>query len=187
MLKYGRDNKLKNMNKKLLITGIILITIALIFLGLVFLEREESEPINEKYLNNNQEINNNTEKPQDEEDENNNNDNNNNNNDIGENEEINDFSNEVNGDKKMVQFVDCLARAGIVIYGSKTCPACVSLVNNFGGHEIIEPIYVECSLERDRCIEEMKDSYVPEIQIRGNLYQGPRSLEAIGEAVGCKY
>jgi len=83
-------------------------------------------------------------------------------------------------------FVQCLAKAGMVIYGSKTCPACAALVEGFGGYDEISPIYVECSEEGDRCSQEMKTYYVPEIQIKGEIYTGPRDLDSLAAATGCK-
>jgi hypothetical protein len=83
-------------------------------------------------------------------------------------------------------FIKCLADSGLIIYGSKTCPACLSLVNSLGGYEKVEPIYVECSQEWERCDSEMKTNYVPEIQIQGELYEGSRSPTDIGNIVNCK-
>lgn len=85
------------------------------------------------------------------------------------------------------QFIQCLANAGVVIYGSQTCPACMQLVEQLGGYDVIDAIYVECSSEGERCSSEMQTNYVPEIQIRGELYTDIRSLEKIGEAAGCEY
>lgn len=83
-------------------------------------------------------------------------------------------------------FIQCLANAGVVIYGTKTCPACASLVNSLGGYELVEPIYVECNEERDRCSFEMQTNYIPEIQIKGELYSGSRNPINIGNAVNCE-
>ena len=88
--------------------------------------------------------------------------------------------------KAMDSFVQCLAEAGVVIYGSEYCPACLHLVESFGGYEIINPIYIECSEERERCRAEMQTDYVPEIQIKGELYVGPRDLDSFGRAAGCQ-
>lgn len=41
--------------------------------------------------------------------------------------------------------ISCLDNAGVVIYGSRTCPACASLVETFGGYVAMGSIYVECS------------------------------------------
>jgi hypothetical protein len=81
--------------------------------------------------------------------------------------------------------VDCLKREGVVVYGSKTCPACAQLVSAFGGYDVIAPIYVECMEEGSRCSSEKKTGYVPEIQIKGELYEGSRSPEVIAGEVGC--
>lgn len=82
--------------------------------------------------------------------------------------------------------IQCLADAGVVIYGSRTCPACAQLAESFGGYDKIALIYVECSKERERCSSEMQTNYVPEIQIQGKLYNGPRNPDNIAEAVSCK-
>ncbi len=83
-------------------------------------------------------------------------------------------------------FVQCLSEAGMKIYGSSTCPACASLVSSFGGYGAISPIYVECSQERDRCVQEMQTNYVPEIQVEGEVYTGSRDLESLSEITGCE-
>ncbi len=83
-------------------------------------------------------------------------------------------------------FVQCLSEAGVMVYGSSTCPACASLVSSFGGYEVIDPIYVECTEERDKCGQEMQTNYVPEIQISGQVYSGQRDLGSLAEATGCE-
>lgn len=85
------------------------------------------------------------------------------------------------------ELVSCLAENNFVIYGSEWCPACRQLVNSFGGYEMVEDIYVECSEEGERCNEEQKTNYVPEIQIDGELYEGPRDLQSITDKVGCPF
>ncbi len=87
----------------------------------------------------------------------------------------------------MEALIQCLDEAGVVIYGTKTCPACASLVESFGGAEKIEPIYVICDEEWDRCMEEMQTELVPEIQIRGELYVGPEDPKSVAKAVDCKF
>ncbi len=98
-----------------------------------------------------------------------------------------DTENSEKSDEKMKNFVSCLEEAGLVIYGSATCPACTHLVNSFGGREIVDPIYVECMDEGARCAEETKTNYVPEIQIEGEVYEGGRDFNSLGEATGCSY
>ena len=82
-------------------------------------------------------------------------------------------------------FVQCLAEAGVAIYGHKTCPACARLAANFGGYAAIDSIFTECNAERERCVREMQTDYVPEIQIRGTIYGGPKTPEALAEETGC--
>ncbi len=106
--------------------------------------------------------------------------------DLPDEEETETEEGEVMGDSKMSNLVDCLKEEGVVIYGSMTCPACAMLVNDFGGKEKIDPIYVECAEEREKCDNEKETRYVPEIQIKGNLYEGGRNPEAIAEEVGCE-
>ncbi len=89
------------------------------------------------------------------------------------------------GNTEINSLMDCLKKEGVVIYGSKTCPACAQLVNTFGGYDVIAPIYVECMEDGARCSAEQETGYVPEIQIKGELYKGGRSPEAIANEVGC--
>lgn len=84
------------------------------------------------------------------------------------------------------ELVNCLAERGVIVYGSKTCPACIDFADQFGGYEAIEPIYVECSEDPEKCEQEMQGNYVPEIQIDGQLYTGPRSPEALARVTGCE-
>jgi hypothetical protein len=101
-------------------------------------------------------------------------------NNIEKEEENNNSENE-----EMDLLVSCLKESGVIVYGSKTCPACAQLVAGFGGYDIIAPIYVECAEERERCDEEKQTGYVPEIQIKGELYEGGRSPEKLAGEVDC--
>ena len=87
---------------------------------------------------------------------------------------------------ELSEFVRCLANAGVVVYGSKTCPACFALVETLGGYDVAAPVYVECAENPQRCEAEMRTNYVPEIQIKGAAFDGPRTLEGLSEATGCK-
>jgi hypothetical protein len=101
---------------------------------------------------------------------------------VNNGKETNDFNN----GEEMNDLVQCLADADVTIYGTKTCPACASFIGSFGGYDAVGPIYVDCNEERERCGEEMKTNYIPEVQIKGELYKGLRSPEGIAEEVGCK-
>ncbi len=101
-----------------------------------------------------------------------------------EKEEEEDVKTEGNG--KTASIVDCLEDKEVVIYGSRTCPACAQLAEGFGGYDVIEPIYVECMEERERCDEEKLTGFVPEIQIRGEVHEGRRDPSSLAEAVECE-
>lgn len=94
---------------------------------------------------------------------------------------------------EMVELIDCLAENGLVIYGAKWCEACNKLIEPFGGYEIAQPIYVECSNsdgtqeEVERCQSETKTEYVPEIQIKGELYEGSNYPQDFARELGCEY
>ncbi len=85
----------------------------------------------------------------------------------------------------MNDFVDCLVEEGVIVYASRTCSACGHFANEFGGYEKVENLFVECTEERQRCSNEKKTGYVPEIQIEGELYDGNRSLYFLSEKTNC--
>ncbi len=87
--------------------------------------------------------------------------------------------------EELKSIVSCLADKGVVVYGLDTCPACSSLIANFGGKDIIEEVYVECNKDRDRCDKEKLTTFVPEIHIDGELYEGSRTPSAIAVEAGC--
>ena len=145
------------MNKKIIIIAVIAIG-ALFIAGYFFQKGEEIVPVPENGVENAIENNRN-----------------------GNNGEGNST-----GDKEVKNNIfECLADSGVVIYGTDTCPACRALIDSLGGYEKVAPIYIECNKERERCSKEMQTNYVPEIQINGEIYTGPRSLKGIAEAVGC--
>ncbi len=83
-------------------------------------------------------------------------------------------------------FIECLADAGMVVYGSATCPACGQFAQSLGGYDKIAPIYVECTIEGEKCMKGMQTNYVPEIQINGAVYEGSRSPAVLAEITGCE-
>jgi hypothetical protein len=82
-------------------------------------------------------------------------------------------------------FIGCLKQEGVRIYGSETCPYCQDLVMLFGGYELISPIYVECPEEQELCAE-TKTGLVPEIQIKGELYEEARTFDGLAQATNCE-
>lgn len=94
-------------------------------------------------------------------------------------------SNNSGNPDNMAEFSECLSDKGVTIYATKTCPSCSSLVESLGGYDAVEPIYVECMENQERCDEEKDTEYVPEIQINGELYEGQRSKEKLSEVTNC--
>ena len=86
---------------------------------------------------------------------------------------------------QMEEFIQCLARENVVIYGSQYCSACIALVDQFKGYDI-KLIYVECTKEEERCTREMQTNFVPEIQINKQNYSGLKKIENIGQTVNCQ-
>lgn len=83
------------------------------------------------------------------------------------------------------EVINCLKEKKVVIYGTETCPFCARLVEDFGGYDVIDPIYVNCTKNSQKCSTEMKTNYVPEIQINKNIYEGERTFNAIANEVNC--
>ena len=86
---------------------------------------------------------------------------------------------------QMEEFIQCLAKENVVIYGSQYCPACSALVDQFKGYDI-KLIYVECNEEQEKCAKETQTDFVPEIQINKQNYSGLKKIENIGQAVNCQ-
>ncbi len=115
---------------------------------------------------------------------------NNKNNELPSEEEFKEDNNQ-SKDGVNSSFIKCLADAGVVIYGSSTCPACAQLEREYGGYEKISPIYLDCSglgtnEETERCGNEMKTNLVPEVQINGELFDGWGSPENLAKETGCE-
>lgn len=106
-----------------------------------------------------------------------------------QNEENSGNGNEQEGEQIEVseEFIACLKDAGVVIYGSEWCGFCAQLVDSLGGKELVEPIYVECTVEEARCSEEMEGGGVPEIQIEGKLFKtGVIPVQLLADETGCE-
>ncbi len=91
------------------------------------------------------------------------------------------------GETTIDDFIQCLKERGLVIYGEEWCPYCTQLAESLGGYETADPIYVECTEERERCNEEMLGGGVPEIQIKGEMYRGSRDPRKLAEETNCTY
>jgi foldase protein PrsA len=86
---------------------------------------------------------------------------------------------------KLKEFNDCLAQKGMIIYGTTTCPHCKNLVELLGGYDVVTSVYVECTQNQEKCINEMQGNGVPEIQINGEIYKGQRTIENLAKATNC--
>ncbi len=110
---------------------------------------------------------------------------------ISEKEGVEEEIEEIEEIEVTEQIIQCLKDAGVVVYGSSTCPACAEFVQMYGGEEIISPIYLDCSglgtdEESQKCVENMETVYVPEIQINGELYRGDRSPQGLLKEANCE-
>lgn len=84
------------------------------------------------------------------------------------------------------QLVECLAEANVIVYGSRTCPECTRFAMQFGGYDVIDPIYVECADNPEECQANMQTKGVPEVQIDGVLARD-RSKAGLAAQTGCPY
>lgn len=83
------------------------------------------------------------------------------------------------------EFVSCLSEHEMLVYGADWCGYTNQLVDLFGGFEMIDPIYVECTQEEALCQEAQIAGY-PTIRFSGEDYSGPRTLENFAETTGCQ-
>ncbi len=86
--------------------------------------------------------------------------------------------------EKLEQFIACLNRSGFKIYGAAWCTYCKQLVEMLGGYEMVKPIYVECTVEKEECAKADIRAY-PTIMINGTRYAGERTIEAFSKATNC--
>ena len=90
-----------------------------------------------------------------------------------------------NKEEETKNLIQCLVEADVLVYGSRYCLSCSELIEKLGGYDKIDPIYIECEENRDKCLGELKTGYVPEIQIKGEIYTGEETLNDIAKEVGC--
>ena len=84
------------------------------------------------------------------------------------------------------QLVECLAEANVIVYGTETCPACTQFAMQFGGYDVIDPIYVECADDPEKCNANMQTEFVPEVQINGTVVEDT-SKAGLAAQTGCPY
>lgn len=82
-------------------------------------------------------------------------------------------------------FVTCLDKTDFKIYGANWCSWTKKLVDEFGGFDVVKPIYVECTEQTALCNEKGITGY-PTILIKDQAYVGERTFEEFAKATGCK-
>ncbi len=87
--------------------------------------------------------------------------------------------------EELTEFIYCLKEANFVIYGANWCGWTKKLTDMFGGFDVIESIYVECTEKEELCEEKEVTGY-PTILINGEKYQGERTFKEIAVATNCK-
>jgi len=85
----------------------------------------------------------------------------------------------------LADFIGCLEKAEFVVYGANWCGWTKKLIEALGGFDVAKPVYIECTEEKELCTEEGITGY-PTIFIKGEEYQGARTLEDIAAATGCE-
>lgn len=90
------------------------------------------------------------------------------------------------GEKSEIdEFVSCLATKNFKIYGANWCGWTKKLVvDTFGGFDVVEPIYVECTEETELCSSEGVKGY-PTIKLGGEPYSGQRTFVDMANKTGC--
>ena len=84
----------------------------------------------------------------------------------------------------VILFSSCLAEKEVRVYGANWCGWTQKLVDAFGGQELIDPIYVECTENEELCSSEGIEGF-PTIKIAGEKVDIQRTLEGFATAVDC--
>jgi hypothetical protein len=87
-------------------------------------------------------------------------------------------------EEELTGFRECLASAGLVVYGANWCGWTNQLVQMLGGWDAVKPIYVECTEQVELCQEKEITAY-PTILINGEPYQGGRTFNDFSQVTGC--
>lgn len=87
---------------------------------------------------------------------------------------------------KLGEFSECLADAGVKIYGANWCGWTKRwVVDTLGGFDVAAPVYIECTESEELCASEGVRGY-PTTKINGVVYTGDRTLDAISAETGCE-
>ena len=88
-------------------------------------------------------------------------------------------------EEDLKEFIGCLKDSDFKIYGANWCGWTKKLVTMLGGFDMVEPIYVECTEQKEECDNAGVTGY-PTIIIGGEIYQGPdRTFKAFSDVTGC--
>lgn len=87
--------------------------------------------------------------------------------------------------EEIFSFHECLAEKGVKVYGANWCGFTNQLAENLGGYELITPIYVECTKEKEICDQEQIGGY-PTIKINGEKVSIERTFDGFAQATGCE-
>ncbi|MBW3011859.1 hypothetical protein KY311_01620 [Candidatus Woesearchaeota archaeon] len=81
-------------------------------------------------------------------------------------------------------FAQCLTEKGAVMYGTYWCSHCNAQKEDFGdAFQYID--YVECSDEKEKCIENGIQGF-PTWIINNEKYPGRQKMETLSELTGCE-
>lgn len=86
--------------------------------------------------------------------------------------------------KNMDMFAQCLADKNITMYGASWCTHCKKEKSAFGSSFVYVP-YVECPKNAQLCLEKQIKGYPTWVTSDGMYYEGEQGLEKLAEITGC--
>lgn len=87
-------------------------------------------------------------------------------------------------EEDLKEFIGCLKDSDFKIYGANWCGYTTQLVAMLGGFDMVEPIYIECTEQKEECDNAGVTGY-PTIIIGGEGYRGDRTFKAFSDVTGC--
>lgn len=88
-------------------------------------------------------------------------------------------------EEELTEFIGCLKDSDLKIYGANWCGWTKKLVEMLGGFDMVEPIYIECTEQKEECDEAGVTGF-PTIIIGEERYQGQRTFKGFSDATGCE-
>lgn len=86
---------------------------------------------------------------------------------------------------EIANFNSCLEEKGVKVYGANWCGYTKALIENIGGFELAEPVYIECTENEELCSSEGITGY-PTIKMNGEVINPQRNFEGLASATGCE-